>query len=201
MRAAAMVSDWDYVAGLRIHAMTPRTHSRLVAVGSPFLRGDVPIAPADVRDYLWSHWPHFTDNAADAKRRKVRFNARVAMAISPPWRRWRHSRASWAQFVAVGYALAASEIRELVGVAFADSPPSSGENSSAPVASLEAQFIDYFAELYRKWPLETAIRDTPLRVLYQLMRCQSRTDYDAAEAAIIAEDLRQRNEAALAAKS
>lgn len=199
MRAAAMVSDWDSVAGLRIHALTPRTHSRLVALGSPFLYGSAVVTQADVRDYLWAHWPDFADDET-AGRSRAAFGARVAIALAPPWRRWRHSRTSWGHFVAAGYALAASEIRELVGVAFADSPPPRGDESSAPVASLEAQFVDYFAALYQQWPLETQVRDTPLRVLYQLMRCQSGIDYDAAEAEIIAEDLRKRNESALAAK-
>ena len=194
-----MVGAWDTVAGMRLHAMTPRTYSRLIVVQSPFLQAGAAIRQADVQGYVWAHSPRFTDDPDAVRIARAGVLAHLHRNLAPRWLRWRYSRAAWHDMTAAAYALAASEIRELVDVAFADAPPQKQDDGRAPVASLEAQFVDMFAERYRVWPLETPIRDTPLRVLYQLIRCQHGTDFDADEARVIAEDLRIRNEAELAA--
>jgi len=193
-RAAAMVSDWDYVAGLALRPLCPRTYSRLMVVDSPFLRGSAAASRADVRTYCWIHSPTFTESPQNAPAARAELLRQLDDSIDPPWQRWRRSRAARSDLVAAGWAIAASEIAELIEVAFADMPPSKGENDGrAPVASFEAQMIDVMATAYPVWPLATAIRETPLRILYQLMRCQNGVDYDADEAAVIAADLAARN--------
>ncbi len=186
-----MVRAFDYVLGVRVRALTPATYSRLVVIDSPFLYG-LPAGADAVRDYLWIHAPNFDE---EAKNRAAFFNHwdRVTM---PRWARWRYSRARWHDRVAATYALASCEIAELIGIAFADEPPG-GEGVTMAGASLEAQFIDVFADAYNWEPERT--RTTPLRVLFQLMATRSRVSYDKAEADVIAEELRAANASKLSA--
>jgi hypothetical protein len=200
-RAAAMIGTWDVVSGVRLVAMTPRTYSRLIVLASPFLQRGASVTQRDVQNYVWAHHPAFTDDPVAGPRVRAEVVAQFDRHLIPPWWKWRYSRAGLHDFTAAAYALAASEIRELTEVAFADAPPQDLESGRAPVASLEAQFVDMLAGCYRQWPLETPIRDTPLRVLYQLIRCQKGIDFDPDESAVIAEELRQLNESAMAARN
>lgn len=184
-RAAAMVRDFDLVLGVRVKAMTPATYSRLVVIGSPFLYRAAAGADA-VRDYLWIHAETFDEEA----RNRAAFFRDWDRKTMPRWARWRYTRQTWHDRVATTYALAACEIAELVGIAFADEPPG-GEGNTMAGASLEAQFIDVFADAYGWTPERT--RNTPLRQLFQLLSARSRTSYDKDEAAVIAEELRVAN--------
>jgi hypothetical protein len=187
-----MATDTDQVAGIVLSPVTPRTFSRLLAINSPFVRVKAEAGKADVRNYIWIHHPKFTVDPLKRDKAQAEVFAEIQRNIAPSWNRWKYSKQGCQTREAAGYAIAAGMISELMEVAFADNPPPSGSGSS-PVASLEAQFVDTFASCYHQWPLETPIRDTPLRVLYQLLRCQNGTDFDADEAAVIAEDLAKLN--------
>lgn len=90
----------------------------------------------------------------------------------------------------MAYAMAGQQIAEILAESFADAPPPTGTGSGVG-ASLEAQFIDLFAREYGWTPERTSA--TPIRQLYQFLRCINRTDFDADEARIIAEDLAAAN--------
>ena len=186
-RAAAMVSDSDTILGFTVSALTPATYSRLLVVGSPFLYRQSG-TDRDVRDYLWIHWPEFSLDP----RAKEKFARALQRRIAPAWLRWRHSRASWHDRTAALYALASLRIADLCAIAFADEGPARGGKHVS--ATLEAQYIDVFAERYRWEPERT--RHTPIRQLNQLLNCINGSDFDCSEAAVIAEELRAANEAA-----
>lgn len=170
-RAAAMCTDEDFVLGLRLRAMTPASYSRLFAIGSPFLaRSEA--NQADVRNYVWFHSPEFTTAPELAGKAKEAALARLDMMIASPWMRWRLSRQRLSDHIAAGYAIAIANIREIVTETFADNRGSGKEMARPLPATLEAQMVDGFSSEYARWPFETSISDTPLRKLYQLMRCQ-----------------------------
>jgi hypothetical protein len=198
-RAGAMCMDYDIVAGLQLRAMTPASYSRLTVIGSPFTyRGEA--STGDVRNYVWLHSPEFTACPQRAEKARAAVLARLDRNIAPAWQRWRYSRRARHTLIAAGYAIAAAKIAELCEVAFADAPPPGGKGPTVG-ASLEAQFIDTFASAYHRWPLATSVSDTPLRKLYQLLRCINGGDFDAEEADIIAADLKAENEALAAARA
>lgn len=196
-RAAAMVADYDRVGGMILNPITPASWSRLVALRSPFT-WDGDAEASDVRNYVWFHSPRFTIDPGSAAAAQARvykeFDARVAFGRQL-WLCTPKRRRSW---VLSGYELAKAQIATIVEETFADSQP---QASTSPriAASLEASMIDLFARQYATWPFPTPIRDTPLRKLYQLLRCINGGDYEKTEADIIAEELRADNEA-LAAK-
>ncbi len=192
-RAAAMVATHDTILSFRFHPLTPASYSRLILIESPFLWQRNP-APSAVRDYLWNHWPQF-DEAGEGRNAFLRA---IERRICPPWLSWGFTRDAWEQRRAKGYVVASAQISELVAVAFADLP-APGDGTRRICASLEAQMIELFAARYRWVPERT--RTTPLRQLYQFIRCNDSSDYAAEDAAIIAADLRRENEAAIAARA
>ena len=192
-RAAAMVSDFDTILALQFRAISPASFSRLVVIGSPFLdaSGQAEAGAADVRDYLWNHALEFDPSGAG----RSAWIASLERHLFPPWLRWRYSARRWHDRKAVIYAQAIAQIRELVRVAFADEPPP-GSDGARIRASLEAGMVDAFARMYGWDPEKT--RAMPLRRLYQYLACSDRIDFDAEEAATIAEELRKANEGRMA---
>lgn len=91
---------------------------------------------------------------------------------------------------------AIADIQGIVEKAFADSPAASGRPGK-PIATLEAYFVHEFAIAYRWMPERTS--SAPLRELIQLHRCirSSRGEEitDDAEEDVLADHLRQRNDA------
>lgn len=193
-RAAAMVADHDMILGFRFQPLTPASYSRLLLLESPFL-WQQPAESADVRDYLWNHWPAFSLEGTGRESFLRAFEQRMA----PSWLRWRYSRPAWTERLAMAYAQTAEKISELMRMAFADDPGNGTKSQGGKIvcATLEAQMIDLFAEKYRWEPERT--RRTPLRQLYQFIRCSDRSDYAPEDAAIIAADLAAANAPAIAA--
>lgn len=194
-RAAAMSAPHDTILGLRFEPLTPASYSRLMVLESPFLWRHPNPSHAAIRNYLWSHWARWDSDG----RGRPEFVEIFERRIVPTWLRWTFSRAARAALrarTAKGYDEAAAQISELVGIAFADAPSPAVGAPRQVCATLEAQMIDLFAERYHWAPERT--RATPLRQLYQFIRCNDRSDYDPDEAAIMADDLRQENEAAAA---
>ena len=191
-RAAAMCLPDDTVLGITLRPLTPASYSRLFAIGNAFLFGGLEPTVDDIRNYIWFHAPGFTDDPRQAAAAKAGILGQLERYIFPPWLAWRYSRAAQRTRRAAGYALAATKIAEIVNESFADIPPP-GPPGPSIGATLEAQFIDVFAREYRWYPERTS--NTPIRQLYQFLRCINRTDFDADEARIIAEDLKVDNEA------
>jgi hypothetical protein len=196
-RAAAMVLDHDTVAGMTLRAITPRSYSMLCVIGSPFLAG-APGGVADVRNYVWLHSPDFTVDPRRADGARAKVMAELERNILPPWLRWRYSRRRVHDLTAAGYAIASAKIGEIFEETFADGP-APGNGGPRVGASLEAQFLEIFAQ-WPRWPLETPVSFTPLRKLYQLLRCANGGDFDSREADIIAEELARDNAPAIAAR-
>jgi hypothetical protein len=198
-RSAAMCMEHDIIAGMYLRPLTPATYSMLTAIGSPFpVKGQA--GSGAVRTYVWLHSDLFTTDPRKADRARAKVFAELDRRIAPPWRRWRYSRAGWQTLIAAGYAVAAAKIAEIFEVAFADAPPP-GRKGPTVGASLEAQFIDTFAGAYAQWPFPTSISNTPLRKLYQLLRCMNGGDFNPDEAEIIAAELKADNEALAATRA
>jgi hypothetical protein len=189
-RAAAMCLPDDLVMGLYLRPITPASFSMLLATGNAFTLAGIEPRIADIRDYIWFHSSGFTTDLTRAKAEKSAVMAKLERHALPPWRAWRYSRASRLSIRSMAYALAGNQIAEIVAESFADAPPPSSGGGGVG-ASLEAQFIDLFAREYG-WEPER-ISATPIRQLYQFLRCINPTDYDADEARIIAEDLAAAN--------
>ncbi len=193
-RAAAMVATHDIIKGFRFLPLTPASYSRLLLIESPFLWKQ-PAGAAAVRDYLWQHWPAWNIEG----RGRAAFLRAFERRMCPAWLRFFYSRPAWRAGLAEGYAEIAVRITELMAVAFADeSAPALPGAARQICATLEAQLIDLFAKRYAWTPERT--RATPIRQLYQFIRCNDASDYAPDEAAIIAEDLRRENEAAAATR-
>lgn len=182
------------VLGRHVLPLTPRTFSLLVATESRFILGGAP-DERDVRNYLWFHSPLF------AHRNQFAWRWRKRLALLPlnrelyqPWRRVVGREPSLAYAAGI-LALAITDIREIVEEAFADAPPAGGQSSRAPVGTYEAQMIHQFASAYQWTPDRT--RNTPIKQLLQLLRCQEagRTGEvkDTAEQEMLAAHLTRRN--------
>lgn len=196
-RAAAMVVEHDTVAGLRLQPITPRSYSMLLALGSPFAYRQ-PGGAADVRNYVWLHCSRFTMDPTRSDSEREKALAALERNILPAWHRWRYSRRKQHDIRATGYAVAAARIAEILEETFADAP-APGRGGPAVGASLEAQFLEVFAQ-WPTWPLPTSVSSTPLRKLYQLLRAMNGGDFNNNEADLIAEELRRDNLPAMAAR-
>ena len=193
-RAEAFCDGPDYVLGIAVNALTPATFSLLVAHGSAIVCGGQ-IQEGDVRNYLWFHSRHYLHKGhaewPAAKRKALDPLMRVLLN-----RRFRFSleRKPSQETYAATMALAIADIKNAVSDAFADCPPSMG-GSSQPVATLEAEMIAIFARELQWQPDRT--RNTPLRQLFQLLRCirawNGTEPRDAQEDAILAEHITLRN--------
>lgn len=159
-RAGALIPGPDYVLGLPVRPLTAPSYTRLAAIGSPFLTGETAHA-GDVRNYLWFHSRLFTTITPLARPLRwlvlLRFNAQLH-------RRGRKDPL----FTAGVLALARADIRAGIEAAFADAP--AGDDRGDPVgATLEVQLIHHLGRDPR-WPA-ARVRRTPLRILFQYLRC------------------------------
>ncbi len=192
-RAAAFCDAPDYVLGIVVQPLTPRTFSMLAAVGCHFVCGGRP-TEGDVRNWIWFHSPAWTNRqGAGWQRRKAAALRPFLRQLDahPLLRRLTRRPLDLAHYHAV-MALAIADIRRLVEDAFADCP--AGGPDVAPVATMEAQLTNTFAKAYGWAPERT--RATPLRQLFQLVRCiQQANGHDIAdrgEQEIVAAHLRRR---------
>ncbi len=184
-----MVADYDEIFGFRFEPLTAASYSRLLVLESPFLWRR-PASSGAVRDYLWNHFPGFNVGGHG----RAPFLAAFERRLVPRWMRLFYSRAARRSGIDAGYAQVAEKIADLMAVAFSDAPAPATGPARRICATLEAQMIELFAARYHWAPERT--RATPLRQLYQFIRCNDTNDYDAEEAAIIAEDLKRDNETA-----
>jgi hypothetical protein len=192
-RAAAFCDLPDYVLGIPVLPVTPRTFSMLFAIESRFIFGGQPME-GDVRNFLWFHSPLYANCAvAGWQGRKRRALAPLCRQLGVErWRRWLGLGIS-ADRYAAALVLAISDINKILDDAFADAPR--GKSTKAPLASLEATLIHEFAAAYDWTPERT--RNTPLRQLFQLNRCVAAYSghdvRDDGEDAILADHLLKKN--------
>jgi len=193
-RAEAFCDAPEYVLGSLVLPLTPRTFSMLVAVESHFVCGGR-ATEGDVRNYLWFHsaeWCHA--GTPGWQRRKARALRRLNRELANPIRRLMGFPLDLARYGAA-LALAVADIRRLIEDALADCQTVTG--SGSPVATMEAQLIATFAREFSWEPERT--RNTPLRQLFQFLRCicKSRGEdiADAGEQEILAAHLRRRQAA------
>jgi hypothetical protein len=192
-RAAAFGMSHDTVLGVTMRPITPASYSLMHATGSAFLFGKTPEI-TDVMGYVWFHSLRFTSDPrrvlAEKKRAHRDFYRGMislpTLLFSLPRRR--------ARIISERYAAGALKISEIVDESFADAPPPSNGESARVNSSLEGQLIDVFAREYGWDPDRT--RHTPLRQLYQLLRCinahhlgSAYIEFDREEASIIAAEL------------
>lgn len=190
-RAAAFCDAPDYVLGQEVCPLTPRTFSMLLAVGSHFVAGGR-ATEGDVRNYLWFHSPAWCHSGVPGwHRRKERALRPLVRQLASPVRRALGLSLDLERYGAA-LALAVADIRRIIDEAFVDCPAGGGDG--AAVASLEAQMVAAFAKELR-WPAEQT-RNTPLRQLFQLLRClrASRGEDvgDRGEQEILASHMRRR---------
>lgn len=186
-RACATVPGPDYVLGLPVRPLTAPSYTRLAAIASPFLTGET-AHEGDIRNYLWFHSRLFTTTPWLARPLRwlalLRFSAQL------------HRRGRRDETYAAGIlALARADIRAGLEAALADAP-AGDDKGDPPGATLEIQLIHLFTRDAR-WPL-ARVRRTPLRILFQYLRCMN-PGPDRGELAVKAAHLRARN-AALAAQ-
>ena len=191
-RCEAFCDVPDYVLGIPVRPLTPATFSMLRAVGSHFVCGGAP-TEGDVRNYLWFHSPDWCNITVKGwERRKARALAPLMRQLANPWRRRLGLRLDVPRYSAT-LLLAITDIRKIVEDAFADIPAASAGNS-APLACLEANLIHCLAKGYGWTPERT--RATPLRQLFQLVRCIRASNgedvCDAGEQQLLADHIRQR---------
>lgn len=194
-RAAAFCDVPEYIVGIEVQPITPRTFSMLLATGNRFIVGGNP-GEGDVRTYVWFHSAGYSHcGVAGWQKRKANALRPLTMLLTQPWRKWIGIPQSVGRYAA-GLALAINDVNALVEEAFADSAARTG-NPGAPLATLEAQLVHGFAAEYNWAPERT--RNTPLRQLFQLHRCiraaHGEEVADAGEQDILAAHLRAKNAA------
>jgi hypothetical protein len=198
-RAAAFTGAKYYVLGVPVCPVTPRTHSMLIATRSRFLVGGLP-DEEDIINFLGFHSPSFVYPDHPEWRARKKRAIRPLMLHALGWWGARLFRRPTSERYAATLALAATDIGVIVNDAFADAPSTSND-ASAPVATLEASMVHAFGSL-PGWTPER-VSNTPLKVLFQLYRClcssRGQEVRDRNEDAILANHLARRN-AELAAK-
>lgn len=185
---AAFCDVPDYVLGCAVQPITLRTFSMLMASRNRFVTGGIPLLD-DVIYFIWFHSSRYVPAHHPS------YRWRKWLALRPMTRVMRGNAEHWA----TALVMAIGEIREILEQAFACAT----RGKPGPViACLEAQMIHVFAQAYHWTPEVT--RSIPLRQLFQLDRCLSRSRgvdvQDISEDEIVAAHLTRKNAAALAAK-
>jgi hypothetical protein len=192
-RAEAFCDAPQYVLGMEVGPLTPRTYSMLYATRSAFVVGGS-VTERDVRNFVWFHSKlhcHYGKCYQGILKwwalRKLRAN------LSPLWCRLLRLKPPVHRYVAT-LAICSAEIQALVQEAFADSPPRSA-GAQRPIACAQAYFVYEFAAACGWTPERTS--NTPLRQLIQLHRCvkaaRGQEVQDDGEEQIEADYLRRRN--------
>lgn len=165
--ATAFCDAPDYVTGIQVLPLTPRTWSMLYAINSRFVHGGL-IGEGDVRNFIWFHSPLYADLSVKG------WQARKSKALRPlEWMLTTHPLRQWlvkpspSRYAAV-LKIATDDIRQIFNQAFGAAETGHGRPTK-PIASMEAQLIHAFALAYRWEPEKT--RNYPLRKLFQLLRC------------------------------
>lgn len=193
-RATAFCDAPEYVVGIPVMPLTPRTYSMLAAVGSHFVWGGQP-TEGDVRNYIWFHsrdWSHI--GIPGWQRKKARALRPLVRQLVNPVRRAMGFPLEIGRYGAT-LALAIVDIHGLIVDAFADSPGPAGKGGEA-VATLEAQMVNIFAQEYH-WSADVT-RNVPIRQLFQFLRClrsgRGEDIADRGEQQILSAHLRRRQE-------
>lgn len=185
-RAGAFTDCPEYVLGRACRPVTPLSYRLLQATDSAFLRGDTALE-GDVRNFIWFHSRWFTTSRLLA--RPARWFALL------PFSALLHAKPGLNHYAAV-IALASNDIERILADSFADVPAPDNVSAGMPAgACIEAQLIHLFFKSYG-WPASRT-RKTPLRQLFQYMRCIAPGD-DRGAQAIKAAYLKSRNAARLA---
>ncbi len=167
-RARAFIDCPDHVMGIEVLPITPRTWTMLTASGSRFMLGGQPME-GDIRNYLWFHSrlfkvPRWVASASWLKWfALLRFNVMLHRQKDVNW-------------YCATVALAGSSIAGILDEAMADAAKG---GAGSPGPCLEAQLIHVCAKEYGWSPERT--RETPLRYMFQYVRCMNPDDDDSGE--------------------
>ncbi len=170
-RAQAWCVCPDRVLGIELQPLTPARYSVLVGSENAFVCGGIPTL-SHLRNFVWFCSREFDpDQPAKSMLHRGRVMRRLNRALLPHFTF--HQRL---ETVKTNFDRAIADIRQIAEDTFFDAIPSrSGDNDHPLGASLEAQMIDCFIREYGSaWPFKTPIRHTPLKQLFQLMRCIDR---------------------------
>lgn len=150
LREEAYLETPYFVCGVEISQITPRILTRLFAMETPFLGGSgVSASEAEIGRFLWACSPEFT---LDKGARHVFLQSIISI--------------DWTQ--------AYVEINEFVRVTFMDAPR--GHKASIAYVSGVAWLEYMFLQKPFCWDWNTKTADTPVRRLYQLLRCDALTN-------------------------
>lgn len=145
-------------AGVRIRQITPRLLNLLSVIGSPFVNGGH-LSIAHALQFLWT----LSSDLKEESRASRRYRAK-----------WEES---YFRFVVrrFDWEYVFESIAEFLDQTFLDAPTGT---DSTPYASSSA-WIEYrMADDPFRWDYETKTADTPLRRIYQLLRCHQITSGD-----------------------
>jgi hypothetical protein len=138
----------EFVCGFKIKNITPRLLARLNAVDTPFLRGSIDATYAHVGQFIWILSVNFTLNKFIRYFRRRAIKRKIHLS---------------------DLRLCIHEIDALIRLTFIDCVAGKGSNT-APIASGIAWLEYRMSCAPFNWHSERTL-DTPLRRLYQLIRC------------------------------
>lgn len=193
-RASAWANVPETVLGIPLRPITPASASLLMGIRNAFIAGIPPIE-ADVKNFILFHSLDFDPlNPSPRFWKRLKIRVRTDKALCP----WNTPKARQKGIRATNFLRACQEIRAIVEETWADAlPPDSDDGALPPatvlMASLQAQLYHSFAKEYAFWPLPQAIEHTPLRQLFQLLRCADGAYYNSEEIAADFELLRTVN--------
>jgi hypothetical protein len=169
-RCEAWCARPERVLGMALEPITPARYSVLAGTENAFVCGGMPTL-AQLNNFVWFCSPQFDpDKPLDSRSRAPGVLAELRRRLIPRWT-WRNR-----DVVALAnFRQAIDDVRAIMDSTFADAMPARETPGERPLAAaMEAQFLDRFANEYRFWPLDTPIRHTPLKMLFQLARCIDR---------------------------
>ena len=140
------------ICGIEIRQMTPLDMMVLDGVGNPLMYGRIP-SPVQLSFFLWKLSPKFRNNAPF---RRFIFASQVEWGIR-----------------GVNLPLAVAECRKYIADTFQDAP-AGPEEQSTPYAGWCAHIVNNIASSYG-WS-EAEILNTPLKRLFQYLRCIRRNN-------------------------
>ena len=148
-RELAYLAFPEIVCGLPVMPLTVEHVAILAQLEIEILSGEGVLDAGALELFLWVLSPSFTVAAGFA---------RSARRTRHTWRFWRAKRRNGLLSLAAG-------VNGYIAEAFADSPPTRGEATSAPYASWIAGKVDFFATQYG-WSLRD-IMALPVKVAFQ----------------------------------
>ena len=153
-RSAAFLGVTELIGGVEVQPLTLLHLCRLECVGSPFVKGGVPM-PEDVALFLWAVSKEYDPKA---------------------WfKRWRFCR----RVSKLSYAVMVANIREYLDEAFLDAPEGRGNGFTAPYWSSYAGIVANIAAEFG-WS-ESEIVNMPLKRVWQYDRIAAKWNSSKAD--------------------